>query len=41
MDTLAGGGGEILVNSVRKVIAPHKIDTETWLGIMETAHRMV
>ena len=40
MDTLAGGGGEILVDRVRKAIAPHKIDTETWLNIMETAHKM-
>ncbi|GAB6945553.1 cyclic dehypoxanthinyl futalosine synthase [Vulcanisaeta sp. JCM 14467] len=40
MDTLAGGGGEILVDRVRRVIAPHKIDTETWLNIMEVAHRM-
>jgi dehypoxanthine futalosine cyclase len=40
MDTLAGGGGEILVDRVRKIIAPHKIDTDTWLNIMETAHKM-
>ncbi|ADN49684.1 cyclic dehypoxanthinyl futalosine synthase [Vulcanisaeta distributa] len=40
MDTLAGGGGEILVDRVRRAIAPHKIDADTWLNIMETAHRM-
>ena len=38
MDTLAGGGGEILVDDVRARIAPHKITAETWLRIMEVAH---
>jgi dehypoxanthine futalosine cyclase len=38
MDTLAGGGGEILVDDIRRVIAPHKITAETWLRIMEEAH---
>jgi dehypoxanthine futalosine cyclase len=40
MDTLAGGGGEILVDRVRREIAPHKISAGDWLLIMETAHRM-
>lgn len=40
MDTLAGGGGEILVDRVRKVIAPHKLSADDWLIIMETAHKM-
>ncbi|MGC8570886.1 MAG: cyclic dehypoxanthinyl futalosine synthase [Caldivirga sp.] len=38
MDTLAGGGGEILVDRVRRIIAPHKISADTWLNIMEIAH---
>lgn len=40
MDTLAGGGGEILVDEVRRVIAPHKISADTWLRVMEEAHRL-
>ncbi|MGC8772218.1 MAG: cyclic dehypoxanthinyl futalosine synthase [Conexivisphaera sp.] len=40
MDTMAGGGGEILVDRVRRIIAPRKIGAETWLQIMEVAHSM-
>jgi len=40
MDTLAGGGGEILVDRVRREIAPSKLSADDWLLIMETAHRM-
>jgi dehypoxanthine futalosine cyclase len=40
MDTMAGGGGEILVDDVRRTIAPRKIDAGTWLRIMEIAHGM-
>ncbi len=40
MESMPGGGGEILVDSVRKTIAPKKIDTETWLRIMEEAHKL-
>lgn len=39
MDSMPGGGGEILVDEVRKVIAPKKIDSDTWLRIMEEAHK--
>ena len=40
MDSMPGGGGEILVDEVRKVISPKKIDSGTWLRIMEEAHRV-
>ncbi|MGC9049564.1 cyclic dehypoxanthinyl futalosine synthase [Pyrobaculum sp.] len=40
MDTMPGGGGEILVDSVRRAIAPRKIDSATWLRIMEEAHKL-
>ncbi len=38
MDSLPGAGAEVLVESVRKIIAPLKITTQTWLDVMETAH---
>ncbi len=38
MDSLPGAGAEVLVETVRKIIAPLKITTETWLGVMEAAH---
>jgi len=38
MDSLPGAGAEILTERVRKIIAPLKITTQTWLDVMETAH---
>lgn len=38
MDSLPGGGAEILTERVRQRIAPRKTDTDTWLRIMEEAH---
>lgn len=38
MDSLPGAGAEILTEGVRKIIAPIKITTQTWLDVMETAH---
>jgi cyclic dehypoxanthinyl futalosine synthase len=40
MDSLPGGGGEVLVDRVRRVMAPKKTKTDDWLGIMRTAQRM-
>jgi len=40
MDSMPGGGGEILVDEVRRIISPKKISSETWLRIMEEAHRV-
>jgi cyclic dehypoxanthinyl futalosine synthase len=39
LDSLPGGGAEILVDRVRKQVAPGKADTTTWLGVMREAHR--
>ena len=40
MDSMPGGGGEILVDRVRKEISPKKIGAEVWLRIMEEAHAL-
>lgn len=40
MDTLPGAGGEILVDDVRRQIAPHKDTTDQWLGVMRDAHQL-
>ena len=38
LDSLPGGGAEILVDEVRKKISPNKIMTDDWLNIMKIAH---
>ena len=38
LDSIPGGGAEILVDRVRKIISPQKASTDEWLGVMETAH---
>jgi cyclic dehypoxanthinyl futalosine synthase len=38
-DSLPGGGAEILVDRVRRIIAPRKTTTDEWLGVMRAAHR--
>ncbi|MEO6866651.1 MAG: CofH family radical SAM protein, partial [Gaiellales bacterium] len=40
MDSLPGGGGEVLVDRVRRVMAPKKTKTDDWLSVMRTAQRM-
>ncbi len=40
LDSFAGAGAEILVRRPRTAIAPLKEDGETWLEVMETAHRL-
>ena len=40
MDSLPGGGGEVLVDRVRRVMAPKKTRTDDWLGVMRVAQRM-
>jgi len=37
LDSLPGAA-EILVDRVRKIVSPHKINTAQWLEVMETAH---
>ncbi|HET9986390.1 MAG TPA: cyclic dehypoxanthinyl futalosine synthase [Longimicrobiales bacterium] len=38
LDSIPGAGAEILVDAVRDVIAPKKIDSSRWLEIHEAAH---
>ena len=38
LDSLPGGGAEVLVDRVRTAISPHKIPTDTWLNVMRIAH---
>ena len=38
LDSLPGGGAEILVDDIRKKISPKKIMTDDWLGVMRAAH---
>ena len=40
MDTFAGGGAEILEDSVKEQISPFKIKSHEWLRIMEEAHQL-
>jgi len=40
LDSLPGGGAEILSDSVRKVISPNKVSADGWIEVMETAHGM-
>lgn len=39
LDSLPGGGAEILVDDVRRRIAPGKADTQQWLNVMREAHK--
>ncbi|HET9242058.1 MAG TPA: cyclic dehypoxanthinyl futalosine synthase, partial [Gaiella sp.] len=40
LDSLPGGGAEILVDRVREIIAPKKTTSDEWLGVMRDAHRL-
>src|SRR2546423_14191183 len=37
--SIPGGGGEILVDRVRKKISPLKINSDQWLEVMQVAHQ--
>jgi len=39
LDSIPGGGGEILVDSIRERVARKKAQTGEWLGVQEEAHR--
>lgn len=39
LDSIPGGGGEILVQRVRDIVAPKKAGADRWLEIMEIAHQ--
>jgi cyclic dehypoxanthinyl futalosine synthase len=40
LDSLPGGGAEILVDRVRQIIAPKKTTSDEWLDVMRQAHRL-
>jgi len=40
LDSVPGGGGEILVDRVREIIAPKKTKSSEWLNVMREAHRL-
>lgn len=39
LDSIPGGGAEILVDTVRKRVSPNKCSAREWLDVMEEAHR--
>ena len=39
LDSIPGGGGEILVQRVRDIVAPKKAGADRWLEVMEIAHQ--
>lgn len=40
LDSLPGGGAEILVDAVRARVSPKKISAGDWLAVMEAAHKV-
>jgi cyclic dehypoxanthinyl futalosine synthase len=40
LDSVPGGGGEVLVDRVRDIIAPKKTKSSEWLGVMRHAHKL-
>jgi cyclic dehypoxanthinyl futalosine synthase len=40
LDSIPGGGGEILVQGIRDKVAKKKAGADRWLEVMEIAHRM-
>jgi len=40
LDSLPGGGAEILDDSVRKIICPNKATTAEWIQVISTAHAL-
>lgn len=40
LDSIPGGGAEILSNRVRRELAPNKCNADQWIEVMETAHRL-
>jgi len=40
LDSLPGGGAEILVDAVRQRVSPNKISAADWLSVMEAAHHV-
>lgn len=40
LDSIPGGGAEILSDRVREVVSPNKIGAKQWLKVMEEAHKI-
>jgi 5-amino-6-(D-ribitylamino)uracil---L-tyrosine 4-hydroxyphenyl transferase len=40
VDSMPGTAAEVLDDEVRRILCPEKIDTATWLEIVETGHRL-
>ena len=40
LDSIPGGGAEILSDRVREILSPKKIKSGAWLRVMEEAHRL-
>jgi cyclic dehypoxanthinyl futalosine synthase len=40
LDSIPGGGAEILSDGVREILSPRKIKTSEWLKVMEEAHSL-
>jgi len=40
LDSIPGGGAEILADRVREILSPKKIKSGAWLRVMEEAHRL-
>jgi len=40
LDSLPGGGAEILCDRIRKIVSPDKVSADGWIEVMETAHEM-
>ncbi len=40
LDSIPGGGAEILVDEIRKRISPNKCTADEWISVMRAAHRL-
>jgi len=40
LDSMPGGGAEILSDRVREILSPRKIKSASWVRVMEEAHRL-
>lgn len=40
LDSMPGGGAELLVNEIRARVSPRKCTADQWIAVMETAHNL-
>ncbi len=40
MDSLPGGGAEVLSDRVRKIVSPNKVGSDGWIEVMRVAHKL-